>query len=130
MHHHLYHQHKSEDIPLSKLEREQFDHVDHAVIGGYLMRLWGLPHDIVEAITFHHNPIHSLDASFNINTVVYITNILEHEQSDILAKTMRAGMIGKPYLSKLDLLKYLPKWKKISSAMKITHQREKFDEFR
>ncbi len=98
-------------------------------MGGYLMRLWNLPHNIVEAITFHHNPIHSLDTSFNLNTVVYITNILEHEQSDILTKTIRSGKIGKPYLNKLDLLKYLPQWKKVASAMKITHQRDKFEEF-
>jgi len=28
--------------------------VDHAVIGGYLIALWGLPHNIVEATTLHH----------------------------------------------------------------------------
>ena len=127
---HLYHQHKVENSPLYKLEQEQFDHVDHAVIGGYLMKLWALPHNIVEAITYHHNPIHSLDTSFNINTVVYITNMLEHEQSDLLTKTVRTGKLGRPYLNKLDLLKYLPEWKKVTNAMKLTHQRDKFEEFK
>lgn len=36
------------------LERIAFG-VDHGVIGGFLMGIWGLPDAIVEAIAYHHN---------------------------------------------------------------------------
>lgn len=36
-------------------EQEAFG-VTHAEVGAYLMSLWGLPAELIEAIAFHHNP--------------------------------------------------------------------------
>ncbi len=38
---------------LVAIEQEQFD-LDHALLGGYLLALWGLPDDIVTAVSNHH----------------------------------------------------------------------------
>ena len=125
----IYYRHKKEKVPLDKLEKEQFEGVSHAVIGGYLMKLWGFPVNIIEAITFHHNPLFSIDTSFNILTLVYVANILEHEQSEE-PERMSMESINKQYLTKVDLLKFLPEWDTITKAIKGTHLREDSDEYR
>lgn len=40
--------------PLHEVEAELAS-VEHAAVGGYLLGVWGLPFDIVEAVTYHHN---------------------------------------------------------------------------
>jgi HD-like signal output (HDOD) protein/ActR/RegA family two-component response regulator len=39
----------------SEVETEHLG-FNHAIIGGHLTSLWGLPHSITDAITFHHEP--------------------------------------------------------------------------
>lgn len=43
-------------IALVEAERMTLD-ATHAEVGAYLLGLWGLPHPIVEAVAFHHNPL-------------------------------------------------------------------------
>jgi hypothetical protein len=38
----------------------------HAELGAYLLGLWGIPDNVVEAVTFHHNPSKLLDDVFII----------------------------------------------------------------
>ena len=42
-------------VPLHVVEREQLG-TTHAEIGAYLLGLWGLPHDVIEAVANHHAP--------------------------------------------------------------------------
>jgi HD-like signal output (HDOD) protein/ActR/RegA family two-component response regulator len=46
---------KREAIPLYLVEKERFG-VSHAEVGAYLLGLWGLPHDVIEAVAAHHTP--------------------------------------------------------------------------
>lgn len=46
----------SPTVDLCELERQEFGG-SHAAVGGFLVGVWGLPHDLVEAIAFHHDPI-------------------------------------------------------------------------
>lgn len=41
--------------PDYEVERRLFG-VTHAELGGYLLSHWGIPYDVVAAVTFHHNP--------------------------------------------------------------------------
>jgi len=43
-------------LPLHEVERERLG-VTHAEVGAYLLGLWGLPHEIVEAVASHHAPV-------------------------------------------------------------------------
>jgi HD-like signal output (HDOD) protein/ActR/RegA family two-component response regulator len=40
-------------VPIHLVERERFG-VSHAEVGAYLLALWGLPHDVIEAVAAHH----------------------------------------------------------------------------
>jgi HD-like signal output (HDOD) protein len=40
-------------VPVHEVERERLG-VTHAEVGAYLLGLWGLPHEIVEAVAGHH----------------------------------------------------------------------------
>ena len=56
----------------------------HAEIGAYLLGLWGLPDNIVEAVAFHHLPSESLDREFNILSAVHIANsLISHKYGNI-----------------------------------------------
>jgi HD-like signal output (HDOD) protein len=46
----------------------------HSEMGGYLLAIWGLPADIVEAVTYHHRPWMQVDKNINITTILYIAN--------------------------------------------------------
>lgn len=48
----------------------------HAEVGGHLLGLWGIPHPIVEAVTFHHRPSATLPASFSPLAAVHVANVL------------------------------------------------------
>ncbi|MDQ1266529.1 MAG: hypothetical protein QG635_1681 [Bacteroidota bacterium] len=50
----------------------------HAEVGGYLLGLWYLPYNIVEAVTYHHNPSKAPDSgTFSILSSVHLANALE-----------------------------------------------------
>ncbi len=42
-------------VPIHVVERERLG-VDHAGVGSYLLALWGLPHDVLNVVAFHHTP--------------------------------------------------------------------------
>jgi putative nucleotidyltransferase with HDIG domain len=49
---------------------------DHAEVGGYLLNLWRLPEEIVEAVANHHDPV--LEPRCRLSCVVYLANCLAH----------------------------------------------------
>jgi putative nucleotidyltransferase with HDIG domain len=48
----------------------------HAELGGYLLRLWGLPAGVVEAVAYHHRPAQARRQSFSALTAVHVANTL------------------------------------------------------
>jgi HD-like signal output (HDOD) protein len=56
---------KQRAVPLVEVERERLG-VTHADVGAYLLGLWGLPHEIIEAVARHHagwEDVSALDTS-------------------------------------------------------------------
>ncbi len=51
----------------------------HAEIGGYLLGIWGLPGDVVEALSFHHRPHQYPGSQLAIPAVVACADMLSHE---------------------------------------------------
>jgi HD-like signal output (HDOD) protein len=98
---------QSENADLVETEREVLG-ASHAEIGGYLLGLWGLNDDIVEAITFHHAPQSSKAPSFSPLTAVHVANSLIHEQSPPSIHTAR---IDVDYLESLNLADRLDCWR-------------------
>lgn len=80
--------------------------VTHAEAGGYLLALWGLPHDITEAIFFHHEPSRQQVREFGCLTAVHVANIMAHE----VRESKDAGGLDLAYLNELRLEDRLPHW--------------------
>src|SRR5204863_7036626 len=64
--------------PAHEVEAELLG-VTHAEVGAYLLGLWGLPHPIVEAVAYHHNPAAALERTFDLPTAVSVANALAEE---------------------------------------------------
>lgn len=51
----------------------------HTEIGAYLLGLWGLPEDIIEAVALHHIPNFSMFDTITPLTAVHLANVFEHK---------------------------------------------------
>jgi HD-like signal output (HDOD) protein len=58
------------DIDVEK----RFLSVSHEEIGGYLLNWWELPHPIIEAALFHHDPLNSAVINKELTSVIYVAN--------------------------------------------------------
>lgn len=70
-------------VPIHLVERERFG-VTHAEVGAYLLGLWGLPHDVIEAVAAHHadwSQLHELDASAVVRVSIALAAELTGEDS-------------------------------------------------
>jgi HD-like signal output (HDOD) protein len=61
--------------PLHDVER-QSDMVSHALVGAYLLSLWGLPSSVVEAVAFHHTPERLAGTMFDAAIAVHVADAL------------------------------------------------------
>jgi HD-like signal output (HDOD) protein len=52
---------------------------DRALLGAYLLGLWGLPHPIIEAVAYHREPHLLTHSTFELVDVIYIANYLANE---------------------------------------------------
>jgi HD-like signal output (HDOD) protein/CheY-like chemotaxis protein len=67
----------TENISLCAAE-EQVLGTNHAVIGAYLLGVWGLPDAIVEAVAFHHTPDACPVSGFSALTAVHVADAASH----------------------------------------------------
>lgn len=56
---------REQKIPLHEAERQILG-ASHAEVGAYLLGLWGLPHDVVEAVAFQYSPQIVQQKSFDV----------------------------------------------------------------
>ncbi|MDJ0923528.1 MAG: response regulator [Acidimicrobiia bacterium] len=61
-------------------EREAFGS-DHALVGAYLLAMWGLPDVIVEAVAYHHEPSLVATVDSPVLTAVHVAHALETRQN-------------------------------------------------
>jgi HD-like signal output (HDOD) protein len=59
----------------------------HAEIGGCLLKLWGLPVSVVEAVSMHHTPHNATEDRVGPVTLLHIADTLAHAGSDDGAAT-------------------------------------------
>ncbi|MCU7906973.1 MAG: HDOD domain-containing protein [Candidatus Thiodiazotropha sp. (ex Epidulcina cf. delphinae)] len=76
---------KRDGTPLYEVEAESL-WCDHAVIGAYLMGLWGLPFPVVEAVALHHSPERQAVERVDC-LLVYAANLLTHRFTNGMHKT-------------------------------------------
>ncbi|MZH96228.1 HDOD domain-containing protein [Dickeya dianthicola] len=74
----------------------------HAAVGAYLLALWGLPMDIVEAVACHTQPSRSADKTFGVIGAVHVAVTLANNEVPDL-----------DYLEQTGVLNKLPLWQKM-----------------
>jgi HD-like signal output (HDOD) protein len=99
----------SRPCALHEAEREVFG-ATHAGVAAYLLGLWGLPANIVEAVAFHHAPEKGHTEGFNALAAVHCANGLAHQFFDHDACGLRTA-IDPAYLSGLGLQDRLAVWR-------------------
>jgi putative nucleotidyltransferase with HDIG domain len=79
----------------------------HGWIGAYLLRLWGLPQSLVEAVAWHHHPSASGIPGFTTLTLVHVADALLRERDGVV------GVLDEDYLDTLGGLEHLSTWREI-----------------
>lgn len=62
-----------ESQPVHEIEHRN-KQVSHALVGAYLLSLWGLPANVVEAVAFHHTPERLAGPLFDASLAVHIAD--------------------------------------------------------
>ena len=96
-----------QNISVFQAEHEIFT-CSHADLGAYLMGLWGLPFQIIEAIGFHHTPNQINQPQFNALSAIHIANAFTQSKPRTIKEMLNDGLLDQDYLTALGLLEQLP----------------------
>jgi putative nucleotidyltransferase with HDIG domain len=96
------------NLPIHAAETEIFG-ATHEQIGAYLIRLWGLPDAIAEAVAFHHAPHLFPGTGFNPVGVVHVADALVHREVS-LSTDEHHTRLSAVYLTQLGLVDRLAEW--------------------
>ncbi len=83
----------SEATPINDLERRN-DRVSHALVGAYLLSLWGLPSSVVEAVAFHHTPERLAGTMFDASIAVHVADALAARSPGRVAPTLHLPSVA------------------------------------
>jgi len=91
-------------VPLVELEKALCG-ATHSEVGAYLLGLWGLPHALVEAALYHHEPSERKTAGFLPLTAVHVADWLAHaiELEETKAKEERELELDRGYLAEIGI---------------------------
>lgn len=83
----------------------------HAEVGAYLVGLWGLPQEIVEATALHHLPSRGPQPVSGSDTVlaVHVAEAMLQDREDVGIQAAKAG-IDEPFLRDMGRLDRLQQW--------------------
>jgi len=96
---------------LSTLETEEFG-VTHAEVGAYLLGLWGLPGQVLNCISRHHDPCAPLPGEFPVVLVIHAADVLAGQADPhVLFQT---SLLKEGLINGLGDPERLPKWKRIA----------------
>lgn len=114
-------------FPYWKAEQTIFG-TSHAEVGAYLLGIWGLPHTMVESITFHHNPKRCREQTFGPLTAVHVADCIEHVQF-AAERTVGDFQIDEDYLQRLGVESKLSEWYDIGDEVLRLAESEAFTSF-
>jgi putative nucleotidyltransferase with HDIG domain len=66
---------RDKTVPTVEAESNAFG-ITHAEVGMYLLRLWGLPDTVADAVAFHHYPSRSKVRGLGALVIVHVANFL------------------------------------------------------
>lgn len=96
-------------VPLLVAEQDQFE-ATHADVGGFLLSLWGLPQEIVEAVSFHHDPSALGSDLLSPLTAVHAANALVRATPPSESGEERPSRLDHEYLQRVGVLERMAEW--------------------
>jgi HD-like signal output (HDOD) protein len=87
----------------------------HAEVGGYLLGLWGLPANVVDAITWHHRPEDSGATQLNTAMLLHVADYLAHELEPAGGRVARPALHAE-VLGRLGLEGRVEAWRETCRA--------------
>ncbi|SEG49656.1 HDOD domain-containing protein [Marinobacterium lutimaris] len=103
--------------PLHLVERMAYG-VTHAELGAYLLDMWNLSPQVVEAVMMHHNPEESVGQTFNALCAVHIADALLPTIDNELGVDLSATL-SEEYIERMDVKAHMPTWKMAANAYRI-----------
>jgi HD-like signal output (HDOD) protein/ActR/RegA family two-component response regulator len=101
-------------VPLHTVEEDLLG-TGHAEVGAYLLELWGLPGEIVEAVLKHHRPVTSQPPGHELTvpTVTYLANALANELCGSVPGdgSPSLPLVDPDYVAALGMTEQLPFWR-------------------
>ncbi len=93
--------------------QEEFSVIEttHALVGAYLLGLWGLDDEIVRTVAHHHQPSRSDDTEFTMLTAVHVADALCRDGCTGLLR--QQSWLDDVYLERLGLTHRVPVWEAI-----------------
>ena len=98
-------------VPLLETELEMLGST-HAQVGAYLLGLWGLPDNTVEAVAFHHAPGSCSLSKFAPLTAVHAANALFHSAVD--GHDSLEGQVDMEFLTAANCSARLADWQEVA----------------
>jgi HD-like signal output (HDOD) protein len=97
----------AEVIDVSEAERRVFGET-HSGMGAYVIGMWGMADELVEAVAWHHEPLRCPERTFSALTAVHVANALADP----------AESLDLAYLDTLGLADRLDAWRGIATDAK------------
>ncbi len=107
-----YLQSKDEGRTLVEVEMEHFN-TNYAQVGGYLLGLWGLPQEMVEAIADHSNPSLRGQEGVGLVGITHVASVLAAEQLNMNGYAIDSDFLA----SNPDVEKKLEKWRSLAARI-------------
>jgi HD-like signal output (HDOD) protein len=93
--------------PWHEVEKEAFG-VAHPEVGAYLLGLWGLPLDLIEAVAYHHNPSHVKHSQTSVLAAVHIADAVIDATADQPEKLL--NRLDAAFVARTGVHRCLTEW--------------------
>jgi HD-like signal output (HDOD) protein/CheY-like chemotaxis protein len=90
--------------------------MDHGAVGAYLLGLWNLSPEIVEAVAYHHRP-KVAGAVFGLTSIVHIANGLVHELMHGGAQSGGVAALDLEHIEVTGVSPQLDRWRAIAQEL-------------
>ncbi|WP_299199627.1 HDOD domain-containing protein [uncultured Amphritea sp.] len=98
--------------PLYAIEKLRLG-VTHMEVGAYMLGLWNLPPEVVEAVLYHSNPNATSSEKFTPLTAVHLADAILPDVVNVNDCHI-SSQISEKYITRLGLQNKLPRWQQMS----------------
>jgi HD-like signal output (HDOD) protein len=102
-------------LPCHEVEPEFFG-VAHPEVGAYLLGLWGLPLELIEAVAYHHTPHRIQHDGIEVLTAVHVADVMVESGADQRA-ALRIEQLDGAFAARPQVARWLRSWKINTEAL-------------